>query len=498
MKIFNTLTAKKEEFKPQSGGSEVLMYVCGVTPYSESHVGHAMSYIYFDVIRRYLKFRGYGVKYVQNLTDIDDKIIERANRLGISVNELSGRYIESFFDDMASLNISPADVYPRATQEIPKMLEIVKALVDDGFAYPAKGSVYFRVRKVHDYGKLSHRTLDSMEAGIRIEPGEEKEHPMDFVLWKASKPGDPSWPSPWGPGRPGWHIECSAMSVKYLGEQIDIHGGGQDLIFPHHENELVQSESFTGKKPFVNYWMHNGLLRLGEEKMSKSLGNLVTIKEALDKYSSDAVRIFVLGSYYRSPLTYSTEALVAAERGAGRLRQVMELKESRSDAEGGIDVPAYRQRFIEAMDDDFGTAQAMAVLFDLARDINRAYTAGQDIIEARKQFITMADVLGLTLKPKMEAPLDAAPFINLHQRIVAATQKAKTYEIIDKVQKMEVKSNIDASEIAASYITYLKNLRTQLRKNKQFQLADEIRIGLYQAGIILEDTPDGTIWKRKN
>ncbi|MFH0768002.1 MAG: cysteine--tRNA ligase [Chloroflexota bacterium] len=454
MKVFNSLSGQKEEFLPQ--GEEVKMYVCGVTPYSDCHIGHAMSYVIFDVIRRYLRFRGYKVKYVQNVTDIDDKIINRANTLGISPKELAEKYTNGFFEDMAALNIGRADINPRATEEIPKILEIIKGLVDKGYAYPAGGSVYFRVRNVPDYGKLSHRTLESMEAGIRIEAGEEKEHPMDFVLWKATKPGEPSWESPWGPGRPGWHIECSAMSLKYLGNTLDIHGGGQDLIFPHHENEIAQSESFTGIKPFVKYWLHNGLLQLGEEKMSKSLGNLVTIKETLSKYSADALRIFILSSHYRGPLAYSEEALEAAEKGADRLRQVANAEGRTGKADEKIDVGSYRQRFIEAMDDDFNTAQAVAVLFDLARDINRFSDEGYTVIHGQQTLAELAGLLGLTLKPPEKQFTDAEPFIKL-----------------------------------------LISTRERLRQAKQWQLADEIRTKLDEAGIALEDTPKGTIWKRK-
>ncbi|MBI2852370.1 MAG: cysteine--tRNA ligase [Chloroflexi bacterium] len=457
MKIFNTLSSQKEEFLPQ--GSEVRMYVCGITPYSDSHLGHAMSYVLFDAIRRYLQFRGYRVKYVQNITDIDDKIIDRAARLGISAHELAGRYTDAFFEDMKALNVLPADVYPRATEEIPKMLEIIQGLVDKGYAYPAESGVYFRVRNVPDYGKLSNRTIESMEAGIRIESGEEKEHPMDFVLWKAAKPGEPSWASPWGPGRPGWHIECSAMSVRYLGETIDIHGGGQDLIFPHHENEIAQSESFTGKKPFARYWMHNGLLQLGEEKMSKSLGNLITIRQSLEKNTADAIRIFVLGSYYRSPLTYSEEVMEAAERGAERLRQAVRDETMGTGMEKDaalIDVESFRRRFIEVMDDDFGTAQAVATLFDLAREINRERDAGHNAVQARVALSELARVLGLTLKPPERPFLVAEPFIEL----LIAT-------------------------------------RRELREAKQWQLADNIRSKLAEVGVLLEDTSKGTIWKAK-
>jgi len=396
MKVFNTLSGQKEDFLPR--GEEVKMYVCGVTPYSDAHLGHAMSYIIFDAIRRYLQFRGYKVKYVQNITDIDDKLINQAGQLGVSVRELADKYTDSYFADMAALNIGRADIYPRATEEIPKIIEVIQGLVDRGYAYSADGSVYFRVRNVPDYGKLAHRNLDSMRSGTSCEVGEEKEHPMDFVLWKASKPGEPSWESPWGKGRPGWHIECSAMSLKYLGDTLDIHGGGQDLIFPHHENEIAQSESFTGKKPFVRYWLHNGLVQLGEEKMSKSLGNLITIKEALSKYSADAIRLFVLSSHYRSPLTYSEEALEAAERGAERLLRVI----SRDDPTGGdgqaLDAKPYQRQFIEAMNDDFNTPQALAVLFDLAREINQAGDAGISIDKAQSILLSLArKVLGLKL-----------------------------------------------------------------------------------------------------
>jgi len=456
MKVFNTLSGQKEEFSPQ--GDEVKMYVCGVTPYDDAHIGHAMSYVVFDVIRRYLQFRGYKVKYVQNITDVDDKIIDRANQLGISASELAEKYTKSYFDDMDALNIGRADIYPRATGEIPKIIEVIQGLIDKGYAYPAQGSVYFRVRRVPDYGKLAHRSLESMVPSECAVGSEDKEDPMDFALWKAAKPGEPSWESPWGQGRPGWHIECSAMSLKYLGDTLDIHGGGQDLIFPHHENEIAQSESFTGKKPFVKYWLHNGLLQLGESKMSKSLGNLITIKEALDKYSADAIRIFILSSHYRSPLTYSEEGLEAAEKGADRLRQAVhgEGRGERADRRAATDI--YRQRFIEAMDDDFNTAQAMATLFDLAREINRAEEAGFNAVESRETLKELASILGLTLKTPEMPSLDAEPFIQL-----------------------------------------LISIRNQLREAKQFQLADEIRAKLAELGIILEDTPEGTItrWKHK-
>jgi len=480
VKVYNTLSRQKEEFLPQS--NEVRIYVCGVTPYSDSHIGHAMSYIIFDVIRRYLRFRGYGVKYVQNITDIDDKIIDRANQLGISTHELAGKYSESYFADMDALNIRRADVYPKATEEIPKIIEVIQGLIDNGYAYPAQGSVYFRVRNVSDYGKLSNRSLESMMAGECAIGSNEKEDPMDFVLWKASKPGEPSWESPWGPGRPGWHIECSAMSLKYLGDTLDIHGGGQDLIFPHHENEIAQSESFTGVKPFVKYWLHNGLVQLGEDKMSKSLGNLITIKEALEKYSADAIRIFILSSHYRSPLTYSEQALEAAERGADRLRQAVQSEGGERQFDWQSTVEQYQTRFNDAMDDDFNTPQAIATLFDLAREINRADDEGANTEKARVILKELAGVLGLKLEPREELPLDAQDIARVYTTVY---------------QQLSRTPACDDNSDAEIMIHDLVEMRQELRKAKQWQQADMVRNKLDEAGIVLEDTPKGTVWKQK-
>jgi len=485
VKVYSTLSGKKEEFKP--GGDEVKMYVCGVTPYDDAHLGHAMSYIIFDVIRRYLRYRDYRVKYVQNVTDIDDKIIDRANKLGIPPRELAEKFTQSYFEDMQALNIDDPDITPYATDEVPKIIEIVQGLIDKGYAYNSEGSVYFRVRSVPDYGKLSHRSLESMKARMRIEAGEEKEDPMDFVLWKSSKPGEPAWDSPWGKGRPGWHIECSAMSLKYLGNTLDIHGGGQDLVFPHHENEIAQSESFTGVKPFVKYWLHNGMVQLGEEKMSKSLGNLITIKEALSKYSADAIRIFVLMSHYRSPLTYSEEILEAAERGAERLRQTVNNPASGGKAAKKIGTEQYRKRFIEAMDDDFNTAQAVASLFDLAREINRYETEGLEIGEARETMVELGGVLGLTFQEAEAPPIDIE---SLRQKITSINKQlmeAHLKEIpIDRL-------DTDAEDV----LEELMATRNELRKDEKWQLADYIRSRLDEAGIALEDTPQGTVWRRK-
>jgi cysteinyl-tRNA synthetase len=453
LRIYSTLSGREEEFLPQS--EVVRMYVCGVTPYAECHLGHAMSYMVFDVVRRYLEFRGYKVKHVQNFTDIDDKIINQAREQGISSAEVAERFIAHYFADMDMLNIKRAHVYPRATEEIPKIIEVIQGLIDRGHAYEAEGDVYFRVSSNPDYGKLSHQSLDSLQAGARVEVGGGKEHPLDFALWKATKPGEPWWESPWGRGRPGWHIECSAMSLRHLGETLDIHGGGQDLIFPHHENEIAQAEGFTGITPFVRYWMHNGLVQLEGEKMSKSLGVLVTIKEALEHFSPDTIRLFVLSSHYRSPISFSEEGLKAAEKGMERLRQAafadgqsVERKEAETTDPG-----VFRERFVDAMDADFNSAQALAVLFDLAREINRSVDQGTNVEEAQQTLRELGLVLGFTFEER-EVRLVADPFIEL-----------------------------------------LISIRADLRKGQQWQQADEIRCRLKELGVVLEDAPQGTTWK---
>ena len=351
MKLYNTLSGQLEEFVP-ADANEVKMYVCGVTPYSSTHVGHALSYVVFDTLRRYLEYTGYTVRHIQNFTDVDDKIIQRAQESGIPEDELVEEFIGDYFQTMDALNIQRAAEYPRATREIPRIIDAIAGLIDRGHAYPAAGDVYFRVTSKDDYGKLSHRTLDSMIAGARIQVDENKEHPMDFVLWKGAKAGEPSWDSPWGAGRPGWHIECTAMSLEYLGEQLDIHGGGQDLVFPHHENEIAQSECYTGAKPFSRYWMHNGLLQLGSDKMSKSLGNLVSVADALERYSPDAMRLYFLSSHYRSPLAYSDEGAAAIERSLDRVRHALTPGDGSGPA---VDAGSHRARFAAAMDDDLNT-----------------------------------------------------------------------------------------------------------------------------------------------
>ena len=477
MRVYNTLSGQKEEFMP--AGDPVRIYVCGVTPYSECHIGHAMSYIIFDVIRRYLEFRGYRVKHVQNFTDVDDKTIARANQLGIPIQELTQELIAHYFAEMDALNVKRADIYPRATEEIPKIIEVIEGLIQKGYAYEVEGNVYFRVARFAQYGKLSHRTTEGM---VCTEEATGKEHPIDFALWKAAKPGEPWWQTPWGRGRPGWHIECSAMSLKYLGDTLDIHGGGQDLVFPHHENEIAQSEAFTGVAPFVKYWLHNGLMQLGEEKMSKSLGNLITVKEALERYSADAIRLFVISSHYRSPLTYSEEGLEAAHRGAVRLR--LAAHRQGGDGPAAIDVSVYRQRFTEAMDDDFNTAQAIAALFDLATEINRAADEGHSFEEAQKEMIELAGIMGLTFKAYRFS-------VDVHEVMVVADRAGIT------VQKGVEGEMEDETQRAISYIDLLVEKRDELRLKRQWDLADKIRAELGELGIVLEDTPEGTVWRYK-
>ncbi|MCH8186984.1 MAG: cysteine--tRNA ligase [Chloroflexi bacterium] len=452
MKLHNTLSGKKEPFSSPDG--KVRMYVCGITPYSASHIGHAMFAIVFDVVRRYLEFKGFEVRHVQNFTDIDDKMIQAAAGLGISTRELAEQNIQQYLDEMDQLNALRAHVYPRATEEIPKIIEMIERLVATDFAYPKDGDVYFRVRADKDYGRLSHRALDSMMAGARVEIDESKEYERDFALWKGQKPGEPAWDSPWGPGRPGWHIECSAMASAYLGETIDIHGGGQDLIFPHHENELAQSESYSNNKPFVRFWMHNGLLRFGEDKMSKSLGNIISVKEALERFSPDALRLFFLSSHYRSPLVYSEHNVEAQERASERLMAALRPFGT-ANGDQRLEAEQFRERFVEAMDDDLNTPRALAAIFDLAREINRGREKRYDVSNAQAVLRELADVLGLRLaEPEGHPSADIAPFVDL-----------------------------------------LIDVRADLRQAGQYDLADKIRDQLHSLGVIIEDSSEGTQWR---
>ena len=461
LKVYNTLTRKKEDFITMKPG-EVSMYVCGPTVYAKAHIGHAMSALVFDIIRRYLEFRGYRVRHVMNFTDVDDKIILRANQMGVDPFTLGEGYIHEFEQHLKDFNILPATINPRATHEMPQIIRMIEGLIDKGFAYQVEGDVYFRVQKDPEYGKLSGRRLEDMQAGARIDVDERKENPMDFALWKAAKPGEPFWESPWGNGRPGWHIECSAMNLAYLGEQIDIHGGGNDLVFPHHENEIAQTESFTGK-PFARYWIHNGMLQLMGEKMSKSVGNLVTIEEFLSHHPADTLRMLILNSGYRNPLAYSEEILSQVEKGIERLRGG--LKGPLPGAAGistdslhhlEEETARVRQAFMESMDDDFNTAATLGHLFDFVKVINQARADGalaEQLKPAQRTLSELTSVLGLTIEKEKAGSTELDGLVNL-----------------------------------------LIDIRKELRANKLWALSDQIRDRLAEMGIVLEDGKEGTSW----
>jgi len=470
--IYNTLSRRKEPLRTIEPGV-VRMYVCGVTPYDSAHIGHGMSMTVFDVVRRYLEHRGYQVRHAQNFTDIDDKIINRANADGIDPGDLTERLIADWHAETAALNALPATVYPRATQEIGPMIAVIERLIERGHAYALNGDVFFRVRSFKEYGKLSHRDVDDLRSGARIEVDERKEDPLDFALWKGAKPGEPRWPSPWGAGRPGWHIECSAMCQHHLGGQVDIHGGGADLIFPHHENEIAQSEAAMAREPFARYWIHNGLVRGGGEKMSKSLGNFVRMREILDRGLAVAFRLMVLQSHYRAPLTYTDEGLISAERGLDRLRAAASAAPTigtNGAADAATDLvqaeslatraAETERQFHAAMSDDFDTPGAVAGLFDLGRAINRARSARQpesSIEPARQTLMRLAGVLGLRLD-------------------------AESARLADD---------------AKPYIDLLVQVRDDLRAAKQWALADRIRDALADRGISVEDKATGSTWTRR-
>ena len=467
LRIFNTLTRRKEDFVPHVPG-EARIYVCGVTVYDLCHIGHARSAIVFDVMRRYLRFRDYTVTFIKNYTDVDDRIIRRANEEGVAASVISERYVAEYQKDMASIGVQPADVEPKATEHIPQMVALIQRLIARGVAYVLDGDVYFEVRRFPSYGKLSGKNLDELEAGARVDVDERKRDPLDFALWKASKPGEPSWPSPWGPGRPGWHIECSAMAMQYLGESFDLHGGGEDLIFPHHENEIAQSEGATGK-PFVRCWAHNGFVNLGSEKMSKSLGNTLWIRDMVARHDPEALRLYFLGTHYRHPLEYADERIAESARALGRLRALVE--EAERVARGGPQPPgagdtalldqvdAHLERFIAVMDDDFNTPQALAVLFDLLRLLygSREQGAGAGAFVAGVgKLVDLARVLGLLeMETRAQAPIDP----NL---------KAKVESLV--------------------------YLREQARKQRDFAEADRLRDELLALNVTLKDSRDGTTW----
>ena len=458
MRIFNTLTREKDEFKPITDG-EVKIYACGPTVYNYIHIGNARPLCVFDVLRRYFEWRGYKVSFVQNFTDIDDKLIKRANEESSTVPEIAERYIKEFWTDADGLNVKHATVNPRATENIEQIQSIISALVEKGYAYQSGGDVYYRAKKFSGYGKLSHQPLEDLEAGARIDVTEVKEDPMDFCLWKGAKPGEPYWDSPWGKGRPGWHIECSAMACRYLGKTIDIHCGGLDLIFPHHENEIAQSEAANGCE-FAHYWMHNGFINVDNHKMSKSLGNFFTVRDVAEKYGYEPIRYMMVSCQYRSPINYSYEVIEQAKNSLERLYTCRDnIDFALKNAQDGGEVPEFiekrKQEFIAAMDDDLNTADALAAIFMLVRDINTliAEGAGKTALEAcADMFDQLTGVLGLVYNRKTEA-LD---------------------------------SDIEA----------LIEQRTAARKAKDFKTADEIRDKLKAMGIVLEDTPQGVKWTR--
>ena len=463
MRIFNTLTREKQEFRPIEPG-KVKIYACGPTVYNYIHIGNARPLCVFDVLRRYLEYRGYEVTFVQNFTDIDDKIIKRANEEGTDYKTVSEKYIKEFWTDADGLNFKHATIHPKATENIEKIIEIVSGLIENGHAYEVDGDVYFSTNTFKEYGKLSHQPLEELEAGARIMVGDIKRDPMDFALWKAAKPGEPYWDSPWGKGRPGWHIECSAMNLRYLGENIDIHCGGLDLIFPHHENEIAQSECFTGK-PFANYWMHNGYINVDNVKMSKSLGNFFTVRDVAEKYGYEPIRYLMISSSYRSPINYSTDIIEQCKASLTRLytcRDSLDF-ELKNSAQGELDPDVKAQldsrieQFNTALDDDLNTADGIAAVFDSVRDINSSVlgvNASKETIEyAINVFDTLTGVLGLVYNRKAD----------------------------------DSDAEIDA----------LIEERTKARAEKNWALADKIRDELKAKGIVLEDTPKGVKWHRE-
>ena len=453
MRLYSSLTRTKEDLGPAA--HPVRLYVCGVTVYDRPHIGHALSTIVFEVLHRYLEYRGFSVRRVQNFTDVDDKIIARANREGVDSSEIAEKYTAAFFEELDGLNVRRADLYPKATEHIQEIIALISTLTDIGAAYESHGSVYFSVGADDDYGKLSSQSVEQMLEGTRGEPGIGKRAPADFALWKSARPDEPRWDSPWGPGRPGWHIECSAMARKHLGDSIDIHGGGLDLIFPHHENELAQSETATGVEPFARIWMHNGLLQLSEEKMSKSIGNIIFVGDALERFSPDALRLWMLSSHYRAPLKYEESAIEEKERAVRRLRSALDARSPGSA--DSLDPAPYSERFVEVMDDDLNTPRAVAVIFDLGRDIFRARDAGKSIAAAQSKLKELAGILGLTLED--------------------ASKKAD-------------------GQLSDEEVKRLVEVRNELRKARRYADADAARAELEAQGIALADGPDGTTWAR--
>ncbi len=479
IRIFNTLSKSKEIFEPLKS-NQVRIYVCGVTVYDDCHLGHARAAVVFDVVRRYFEFSGYKVNFICNFTDVDDKIISRAARLGITISELTNKYIQQFYEDMDMLGIKRADESPRATDHIQEMVEMISVLIDKGLAYSADGDVYFDVSKFDGYGKLSNRNIEELETGHRIEAGKNKRNPLDFSLWKSSKEGEPYWESPWGIGRPGWHIECSAMSSKYLGESFDIHGGGEDLVFPHHENEIAQSEGCF-ENNWVNYWMHNGFVRINHEKMSKSKGNFFTLKKIYETFHPEIVRFFILGTHYRNPIDFSYEVMSDASKGLDRLYNLF-LKLNTTSKKKDQELfslikkctTEFRELFSEAMDDDFNSARALGYFFDFSKKINAILNDKKIIIPedaallVKEQFKVVEQVLGILCHNPEE-------WFKLRLNR-------------DQFEK-------ENKELKSEEIEKLILLRNEARNNKDYELADKIRHQLGDSGILVEDSSDGTIWK---
>ena len=477
LKVYNTLTRKKEEFVPQEPG-KVGMYVCGVTPYNYPHIGNARPFVTWDVIKRYLRNRGFEVKHIQNFTDMDDKIIKAANTEGVSWETITERYIEGYFKSIDALNVQRADLYPKVTEHIPDIINMVQRIIDNGFGYVIDGDVYFSVEKFPEYGKLSGRKLEDMQAGARVEVDSRKHNPMDFALWKSAKPGEPFWESPWGKGRPGWHIECSTMSLKYLGETFDFHGGGSDLIFPHHENEIAQSQCCCGDyKSFAQYWLHNGFITIDNEKMSKSLNNFITVPDILKQYPGEVVRFFILRTHYRSPLDFSEERIKEAQAGLLRLKNAFELGNEILEKAGNTEKDTQLEEiaekamadFYEAMDDDFNTALAIGYMFTLSKEIN---TYANNVINKGTDF-------------------DAVHFGKLMQVYKDMAAVIGIFE-----SSLEMPEADDGEGISPEEIEALIAERAEAKKNKNWGRADEIRDSLKAQGIILEDSAAGTKWKK--
>jgi cysteinyl-tRNA synthetase len=490
IKLFNTLAGKKEEFLPIHPG-KVYMYACGVTVYDYSHLGHARGAVAFDLIQRYFRRKGFDVKYVRNFTDVDDKIINRAKEEGITASQVANKYIDAYQEDMKRLGVGRADVEPKATEHIADMIRVIRGLVAKGHAYVIGGDVYFRVASFKEYGKLSKRNIDELKAGARVEVDERKQDPLDFALWKASKPEEPAWDSPWGQGRPGWHIECSAMGFKHLGETFDIHAGGKDLIFPHHENEIAQSEAYSGKK-FVNYWIHNGFVNINQEKMSKSLGNFFTIRDILDQYDGEVVRLFLLSTHYRSPIDFSDANLKDARAGLDRFYTMKEgilkrLEGKRPSAARHEDVietadrPLYDKimtlptAFEEAMDDDFNTAFAIGLVYDLVRDVNKF------LAEAEKK---NEDAVSIILFAAL------ASFENVNRTLGIFLRDPEVWFREGRLADSKVRLSVERIE-------ELIHLRNEARLRKDWNEADRIRKILDDGGVELFDRADGTVWKPK-